>query len=122
MSASHGWYWLAMALLAGCARSRTEPPAPAVEASVILPAPESQDLELLEMVVGQVRLVEGAKTIKVDPRPLRSNPALVTLHEIDLDPDVIEPGLWRYPFEENTDSVTDLRRALLKRMGIPELA
>jgi hypothetical protein len=55
--------------------------------------------------------------VRVDPRPLRPDPRLVTLHAADIIPDRIEPGLWRDPISEATAEVRG-REAILALLAL----
>jgi hypothetical protein len=81
---------------------------------------DSTDTALFRLVVEHLRDSSG-DVLRVDPRPLRNDPRLVTLRAFDMIPGRVEPGLWRDPLASVPASLINTRREALRKLRIAEI-
>src|ERR1043166_3827051 len=86
----------------------------------VLELGDSTDTALFESVLRVLLRDSSHGELRVDPRPLRNDARLVTLHGIDMIPDRVEPGLSRLVPGEASDSVARTRRDVMRRLGIAD--
>lgn len=77
----------------------------------------ARDPELFALAVGVFRADTVGAPIRVDPRPLKPDPELVTLHNIDVMPERINPDAQAGLLPDSV--LTAQRRVTLVSMGIP---
>lgn len=58
--------------------------------------------------------------IRADPRPLRTDPDLVTFHDFSVAADLVSPEAQRNPLADVDLSITKVRKQLLRAFGIRE--
>ncbi len=108
---------LLMAFIVACSSSVV----PGASQTTPSPKPvDSLDVTLFAAVLHKIWLDSSRYDLRIDPRPLRNDPRLVTLRPMDVMADRVEPDLWRTPLAEDAAVETQARRALLQQLGVLE--
>jgi len=105
---------LALAVVGGAcaAGGGAAPPTPPPD-SARLPA----DTTLFAAVVHFLEDDPTGAPLRVDPRPLRPDPALVTLHDVTVVPERVDPEVQARPFADVDAAVVARRSELIERLG-----
>lgn len=81
---------------------------------------DSLDAELFGAVLQELENDNYGGELRVDPRPLKNDPRLVTISAFDGTPDLIEPDLWRAPVEDGAGMSVSRRRVVLQARHLTE--
>lgn len=82
--------------------------------------PGDLDRVLFDLTVRALVADTTVPDLRIDPRPLRPDPGLVTLHAFNLAPDRVILGSWQDPFARGVENEIDSRRAALRLLGVTE--
>jgi len=82
--------------------------------------PHQADAILFEAMLQELARDSLGAPLRIDPRPLRDDPRLVTLHDIDVIPEYVDPAQGRAPLAVSMPEVVTSRREVIRRMRLPE--
>lgn len=79
------------------------------------------DSKLFEAVLRHTLARSSAGGVRVDPRPLRTDPSLATLHGLgEIVPDLVSPTAHHSPFADVEAEMVERRREVLAALGVDE--
>lgn len=78
------------------------------------------DSAIFSALLVAIRQERVPRDIRVDPRPLRRDPALVTFHDFSAAPDLVLPEAQLRPLADVDSSIIGMRKQLLTAVGVGE--